>query len=129
MECQNDMDPFRPVDAIYAGPILSSQDRITVTQTFGQLTRLFIPESEDTASALDSYFADHNRGRPFILLGNRTSEYLDDHPELGDRLVSTYAMDIISSESASNDIQTAISSFIRTRTYCLRDRVDESMNE
>jgi len=126
-ECiwERSSETFRPVDAVYAGPLMSVPERVFLKQTFGYSAEVLIPSSNDACSSLDSYFEHVNHGRPFILIGPDSDDYIGSHPELGDRLVAAYGEKDLSSATLREDVRLAIESFIRTRTYCLRDRVAE----
>gem|GEM_PF-2993472 len=121
----------RPVDTIYAGPTLKEPAYTVLSQTVGTTTNLFIL-SPLSIEILDIYFQEHNQGRPFILISDDDGvlkEYLGSHPEHNDRLVSLYRLDSASKEGFREDVRTQIGDFIGTRTYCLRERVTEDLEE
>ncbi len=93
---------FAPLANLYAPYYRQANANITLGLPIEEQTAIMngIPK-EDVFAALDYYFENYNKDRPFILAGHSQgsnvmlfvlSEYMKEHPEIYDRMIAAYAI-------------------------------------
>ena len=110
----------RPVDAVLLNPLDDDRIRESFMEALGAVCNPFVPSAGDVEDILSDYLERMNQGRPFILVGDHEAAARSD-----DLAVASYSSDMMAdAESIREDARSRIASFIGTRTYCLRERVE-----
>jgi len=116
----------KPVDTLCFGDVPKD-----LSDLFSTMTNVFVTKvgNDNVPDILNHYFSELNGGRPFVVLTPEKKLALDvyfaENPQHFDLLVASYVLESADRSELENDLKSRIAEFIGTRTYCLRDRVDE----
>ena len=122
MDWINQPEIRRSVDAVLLDPLDDERIRTLFLETLGTLTNVFVPSAgSSSGDIMSDYLSNLNQGRPYILVGSQASLACTE-----DLLVAFYGPDMMADvEAIREDARARIASFIGTRTYCLRERVEQ----